>query len=58
MGYTSFLALMRSKDTKFAHKNYMAKTLRGNPGILILDEGHNPRSTKSRLRKCLMELPT
>ncbi|AES78270.2 chromatin remodeling complex subunit [Medicago truncatula] len=57
MGYTSFLALMR-QDTKFAHRKYMAKTLRESPGILILDEGHNPRSTKSRLRKCLMELPT
>ena len=58
MGYTSFLQLMRSKDTKFAHRKYMAKALRESPGILILDEGHNPRSTKSRLRKCLMKLPT
>ncbi|WJX38511.1 DNA repair and recombination protein RAD54-like protein [Trifolium repens] len=58
MGYTSFLSLMRSEDTKFAHRKYMVKALKESPGILILDEGHNPRSTKSRLRKCLMKLPT
>ncbi|CAL5203015.1 unnamed protein product [Lathyrus oleraceus] len=58
MGYTSFLSLMRSEESKFAHRKYMAKALRENPGMLILDEGHNPRSTKSRLRKCLMKLPT
>nr|GEY47921.1 SNF2 domain-containing protein CLASSY 1-like [Tanacetum cinerariifolium] len=27
-------------------------------GIVILDEGHNPRSTKSRLRKALMKVDT
>ncbi|AES78261.1 chromatin remodeling protein, putative [Medicago truncatula] len=37
------LALKRSQETKFAHKNYMAKTLRESPGIFILDEAHNPR---------------
>ncbi|XP_058764637.1 SNF2 domain-containing protein CLASSY 2-like [Vicia villosa] len=58
MGYTSFFSLMRSEETKFEHRKYMAKALRENPGILILDEGHNPRSTKSRLRKCLMKVPT
>ncbi|CAI8597382.1 unnamed protein product [Vicia faba] len=58
MGYTSFFSLMRSEESKFEHRKYMAKALRENPGILILDEGHNPRSTKSRLRKCLMKLPT
>ncbi|CAK8566439.1 unnamed protein product [Lathyrus sativus] len=58
MGYSSFFSLMRSEESKFAHRKYMAKALRENPGILILDEGHNPRSTKSRLRKCLMKLPT
>lgn len=57
MGYTSFLTLMR-EDSKFAHRRYMAKVLRESPGILILDEGHNPRSTKSRLRKGLMKVET
>ncbi|XP_062092377.1 SNF2 domain-containing protein CLASSY 1-like [Humulus lupulus] len=57
MGYTSFLALMR-EDSKFAHRKFMAKVLRESPGILILDEGHNPRSTKSRLRKALMKVET
>ncbi|KAJ6293667.1 hypothetical protein OIU76_021848 [Salix suchowensis] len=36
----------------------MAKVLRESPGLLILDEGHNPRSTKSRLRKVLMKVET
>ncbi|CAL5363929.1 unnamed protein product [Camellia sinensis] len=57
MGYTSFLTLTR-EDSKFAHRQYMGQVLRQNPGILILDEGHNPRSTKSRLRKALMKVDT
>ncbi|CAL5343695.1 unnamed protein product [Camellia sinensis] len=57
MGYTSFLTLTR-EDSKFAHKKYLGKVLRQSPGILILDEGHNPRSTKSRLRKALMKVET
>ena len=57
MGYTSFLALMR-EDSKFAHRKFMAKVLRESPGLLVLDEGHNPRSTKSRLRKALMKVQT
>ncbi|XP_061375050.1 SNF2 domain-containing protein CLASSY 1-like [Gastrolobium bilobum] len=57
MGYTSFLSLTR-ENSKFAHRKYMAKVLRESPGILILDEGHNPRSTKSRLRKALMKVET
>ncbi|KAM7491882.1 hypothetical protein LguiA_034803 [Lonicera macranthoides] len=57
MGYTSFLILTR-EDSKYAHRQYMGKVLRECPGILILDEGHNPRSTKSRLRKALMKVDT
>ncbi|CAI8586349.1 unnamed protein product [Vicia faba] len=57
MGYTSFLTLMR-EDSKFAHRKFMAKVLRESPGLLVLDEGHNPRSTKSRLRKVLMKVQT
>ncbi|XP_057523253.1 SNF2 domain-containing protein CLASSY 2-like isoform X2 [Amaranthus tricolor] len=57
MGYTSFLSLMR-EDSKYAHRRYMGQILRESPGILILDEGHNPRSTKSRLRKALMRVET
>ncbi|KVI04834.1 Helicase, C-terminal [Cynara cardunculus var. scolymus] len=57
MGYTSFLTLTR-EDSNYAHRQYMAKVLRQCPGILILDEGHNPRSTKSRLRKALMKVDT
>eukprot|EP00258_Populus_trichocarpa_P046847 XP_024462866.1 SNF2 domain-containing protein CLASSY 2 isoform X2 [Populus trichocarpa] len=57
MGYTSFLTLMR-EDSKYNHRKYMAKVLRESPGMLILDEGHNPRSAKSRLRKVLMKVET
>ncbi|KAJ1403404.1 SNF2-related, N-terminal domain [Sesbania bispinosa] len=55
MGYTSFLSLTR-ENSKYEHKKYMAKALRESTGILILDEGHNPRSTKSRLMKVETEL--
>ncbi|XP_057980606.1 SNF2 domain-containing protein CLASSY 1-like [Malania oleifera] len=57
MGYTSFLSLTR-ESSKFVHRKYMGEMLRESPGILILDEGHNPRSTKSRLRKALMKVKT
>ncbi|XP_057784680.1 SNF2 domain-containing protein CLASSY 1-like [Salvia miltiorrhiza] len=57
MGYTSFLTLTR-EDSPYAHRKYMAQLLKQCPGILILDEGHNPRSTKSRLRKALMKVNT
>nr|GME12672.1 SNF2 domain-containing protein CLASSY 1-like [Ipomoea batatas] len=57
MGYTSFLTLTR-EDSTYAHRKYMNQVLRQCPGILILDEGHNPRSTKSRLRKALMKVNT
>ncbi|KAM7276876.1 hypothetical protein ACFE04_018742 [Oxalis oulophora] len=57
MGYTSFQTLMR-EDSKFSHRRHMAKVLRESPGILVLDEGHNPRSTKSRMRKALMKVET
>ncbi|KAL3650315.1 SNF2 domain-containing protein [Castilleja foliolosa] len=57
MGYSSFLSMTR-EDSSFAHRKYMAQLLKQCPGILILDEGHNPRSTKSRLRKGLMKVDT
>ncbi|XP_057509989.1 SNF2 domain-containing protein CLASSY 1-like [Actinidia eriantha] len=57
MGYSSFLALTR-EDSKLAHRKYMGQVLRQCPGILVLDEGHNPRSTKSRLRRALMKVKT
>ncbi|KAL6503774.1 SNF2 domain-containing protein [Orobanche gracilis] len=57
MGYTSFLMLTR-EDSNYAHRKYMAILLKQCPGILILDEGHNPRSTSSRLRKGLMKVET
>ncbi|KAJ1403407.1 SNF2-related, N-terminal domain [Sesbania bispinosa] len=57
MGFTSFLSLTR-ENSKYEHKKYMAKALRESTGILILDEGNNPRSTKSRLGKGLMKVET
>ncbi|KAL6657246.1 hypothetical protein ACP70R_005026 [Stipagrostis hirtigluma subsp. patula] len=57
MTYSSFLALTK-EDSKQQHRAFMAKVLMNNPGLLILDEGHNPRSTKSKLRKLLMKVKT
>ncbi|XP_043702332.1 SNF2 domain-containing protein CLASSY 2-like [Telopea speciosissima] len=57
MGYTSFLALTRD-GSKYEHRRYIGKILKQSPGILVLDEGHNPRSTRSRLRKALMKVKT
>ncbi|XP_042497125.1 SNF2 domain-containing protein CLASSY 1-like [Macadamia integrifolia] len=57
MGYTSFLTLTRD-GSKYEHRRYIGRILKRSPGILVLDEGHNPRSTKSRLRKALMKVKT
>ncbi|OEL15355.1 SNF2 domain-containing protein CLASSY 1 [Dichanthelium oligosanthes] len=57
MTYHSFLALTK-EDSKLPHRAFMAKVLMNNPGLLILDEGHNPRSNKSKLRKLLMKVKT
>ncbi|XP_054797878.1 SNF2 domain-containing protein CLASSY 2-like isoform X2 [Prosopis cineraria] len=57
MSYTYFSRLM-GENSKFSHRKYMAEVLRKSPGVLILDEGHNPRSTESRLRKALMKVET
>ncbi|XP_028778820.1 SNF2 domain-containing protein CLASSY 1 [Neltuma alba] len=57
MSYTYFLRLM-GENSKFSHRRYMAEVLRKSPGVLILDEGHNPRSTESCLRKALMKVET
>ncbi|KAH7839896.1 hypothetical protein Vadar_010100 [Vaccinium darrowii] len=57
MSYPSFLTLTR-EDSKVAHRRYLGQLLRQCPGILILDEGHNPRNNKSRLRKALMKVET
>ncbi|PKA67256.1 CHD3-type chromatin-remodeling factor PICKLE [Apostasia shenzhenica] len=56
MSYSSF-SLMQ-KDSKDVHKKFMAKVLQESPGLLVLDEGHNPRSTISKLRKLLMAVKT
>ncbi|KAJ1410660.1 SNF2-related, N-terminal domain, partial [Sesbania bispinosa] len=53
-----FILSLTRESSKYEHKKYMAKALRESTGILILDEGHNPRSTKSRLRKELMKVET
>ncbi|KAK7281087.1 hypothetical protein RIF29_08776 [Crotalaria pallida] len=57
MGYSSFLSLTR-EDSKYPHRRYITKVLKESTGILIMDEGHNPRSTRSRLRKALMKVNT
>ncbi|XP_040382284.1 SNF2 domain-containing protein CLASSY 2-like [Oryza brachyantha] len=59
MTYSSFLG-MTKQDSKVRNRGreFVAEVLMNNPGILILDEGHNPRSTKSKLRKLLMKVKT
>ncbi|KAG0498999.1 hypothetical protein HPP92_003690 [Vanilla planifolia] len=56
MSYTSFFLMQ--KESKDEHKKFIAKILQKSPGLLVLDEGHNPRSTISKLRKLLMEVQT
>ncbi|XP_074565015.1 SNF2 domain-containing protein CLASSY 1-like [Curcuma longa] len=57
MNYSSFFSLAK-QDSKLEYVRFMAEVLLKSPGILILDEGHNPRSTNSKLRKLLMEVKT
>ncbi|KAI0519832.1 hypothetical protein KFK09_007293 [Dendrobium nobile] len=56
MSYSSFSSMQ--KDSKLEHKKFMARVLQESPGLLILDEGHNPRSTNSKLRNLIMEVKT
>ncbi|TVT97793.1 hypothetical protein EJB05_56927, partial [Eragrostis curvula] len=57
MTYSSFLALTK-EGSEVQHREFMATVLMNNPGLLILDEGHNPRSNRSKLRKLLMKVKT
>ncbi|KAI3908451.1 hypothetical protein MKX01_009253 [Papaver californicum] len=57
MSYPCFLSLMR-EQSKHEYWRYMGRVLRESPGLLILDEGHNPRSSHSMLRRFLMEVKT
>lgn len=59
MTYSSFLG-MTKQDSKVRnrYREFIAEVLMNNPGLLILDEGHNPRSNKSKLRKLLMKVKT
>ncbi|KAL5981352.1 SNF2 domain-containing protein CLASSY [Asimina triloba] len=57
MSYPCFFYMTR-ENSRFEHHKHIAKLLRQSPGLLILDEGHNPRSTRSKLRKALMEVQT
>uniref|UniRef100_A0ACD5Z1N8 Uncharacterized protein n=1 Tax=Avena sativa TaxID=4498 RepID=A0ACD5Z1N8_AVESA len=57
MTYSSFLGMTR-EDARMPQRAFMAQVLTNNPGLLILDEGHNPRSNKSKLRRVLMKVKT
>jgi DNA repair and recombination protein RAD54 and RAD54-like protein len=57
MTYSSFLSLMKG-GSKNEYYEFMANVLQTSPGLLVLDEGHNPRSTKSKLRRLLMKVNT
>ncbi|XP_037482020.1 SNF2 domain-containing protein CLASSY 2-like [Triticum dicoccoides] len=57
MTYSSFLRLAK-EDSRMPQRAFMVQVLINNPGLLILDEGHNPRSNKSKLRRVLMKVKT
>lgn len=57
MSYPAFFAFT-FKESKIEYRKFMAEILLNSPGLLILDEGHNPRSTISKLRKQLMKVNT
>ncbi|KQK14501.1 SNF2 domain-containing protein CLASSY 1 [Brachypodium distachyon] len=57
MTYSSFLGLTR-EGSRMQQRASMVQVLINNPGLLVLDEGHNPRSNKSKLRKMLMKVKT
>ncbi|XP_068644679.1 SNF2 domain-containing protein CLASSY 1-like [Aristolochia californica] len=57
MSYSCFLSMMKKQRKSLSGQN-VAVILQESPGLLILDEGHNPRSTGSKLRKALMEVKT
>lgn len=57
MSYPAFFSFT-FKESKFEYRRFMADILLNSPGLLILDEGHNPRSTISKLRKQLMKVNT
>lgn len=57
MTYPSFLSLMKG-GWRNEYYEFMANVLQTSPGLLVLDEGHNPRSTTSKLRKLLMKVNT
>ncbi|KAJ0978349.1 hypothetical protein J5N97_013823 [Dioscorea zingiberensis] len=57
MSYSSFFTLTQN-ESKLEYRRFMGSVLQKSPGILILDEGHNPRSTTSKLRRNLMKVKT
>jgi len=57
MSYPAFFTFT-FKESKVEYRRFMAGVLIKSPGLLILDEGHNPRSTISKLRKQLMKVNT
>ncbi|KAJ3682870.1 hypothetical protein LUZ60_013097 [Juncus effusus] len=57
MTYPSFLSLAK-ENSKDDYSKLMSNVLLNNPELLVLDEGHNPRNTKSKLRKLLMKVKT
>ncbi|XP_078159787.1 SNF2 domain-containing protein CLASSY 1-like isoform X2 [Carex rostrata] len=56
MTYPSFHSIMKGESNEYYM--FMANVLQTSPGLLVLDEGHNPRSTSSKVRKALMKVNT
>ncbi|XP_011626997.1 SNF2 domain-containing protein CLASSY 1 isoform X2 [Amborella trichopoda] len=55
MSYPTFFCITRERCE---YKKKMSGVLLNNTGLLILDEGHKPRSNSSKLRKALMAVKT
>ncbi|XP_078159788.1 SNF2 domain-containing protein CLASSY 2-like [Carex rostrata] len=57
MTYPSFHSIMKG-ESRNEYYEFMANVLQTSPGLLVLDEGHNPRSTSSKVRRLLMKVNT
>ncbi|KAL5713218.1 SNF2 domain-containing protein CLASSY [Ranunculus cassubicifolius] len=57
MSYPTFGSITKRSSVS-EYSGYLANILTESPGLLILDEGHNPRSTRSLLRRSLMKVKT
>ncbi|XP_068634743.1 SNF2 domain-containing protein CLASSY 3-like [Aristolochia californica] len=58
LSYQLFQRLAESKDSSDEQSAHIAKILLEKPGLLVLDEGHTPRNSKSLIWKALVKIKT